>query len=373
MKISSLKYFEFNGGSREWGLDEFSLGPTTLMVGKNSSGKTRALNVIYGLARLISGAQREFFESGTYDATFEIEEKVFRYQLEFSDRKVVSESLEVDGVRRFGRGADGRGTIYAAKLGSDLEISMPDDALVVLARRDKVQHPFLEPMHKWAESARHYEFGTSLGRTNVTPLLELLSRREDDLDAKRVIDAYTKGFKSYGKNFDDAVLADFSALGYECTDVGIEQLDIPNLPTLGVLYVREANLRSTTTQIAMSQGMFRALGIVILLNYSIFAKIAGTILIDDIGEGLDFDRSKRSIALLIERAEQAGLQLIMTTNDRFVMNGVDLDKWAVISRKGHKVHVFNKTNSAKIFDEFASVGLSNFDFFSTNFFEQVIE
>jgi hypothetical protein len=123
----------------------------------------------------------------------------------------------------------------------------------------------------------------------------------------------------------------------------------------------------------MSQGMFRALGIVILLNYSIFARIKGTVLIDDIGEGLDFDRSKRSISLLISRAEEAGLQLIMTTNDRFVMNGVDLDKWAIILRRGHKVKVFNKKNSEKIFDEFASVGLNNFDFFSTNFFEQGID
>jgi energy-coupling factor transporter ATP-binding protein EcfA2 len=373
MKITSLKYSEFSGEAREWELDEFSLGPTTLMVGKNSSGKTRALNVIIGLARLISGKQREFYESGTYDATFEIEGSVFRYQLKFANKKVESESLEVDGAHRFDRGIDGRGTIFAVKLDSDLEISMPGDALVVLARRDNVQHPFLEPMHRWADSARHYEFGTTLGRTNVTPLLELLSKQEDDLDAKRVVDAYTKGFRAYGQDFDAAILADFAALGYECTEVGIEQLDIPNLPTLGVLYVKEADIRSNTTQITMSQGMFRALGMVILLNYSIFAKISGTILIDDIGEGLDFDRSKLSISLLISRAEEAGLQLIMTTNDRFVMNGVDLRKWAVISRKGHRVHVYNKSNSARVFDEFASVGLNNFDFFSTGFFEQVVE
>lgn len=373
MKITSLKYSEFDGGPREWGLDEFSVGPTVLIVGKNSSGKTRVLNAIFGLARLISGQQREFYESGTYDVTFEIEGKRFRYELKFVDRNVEKESLEVDGVRCFHRGPDGRGTIYAAKLGVELEISMPSDALVVLARRDNVQHPFLEQVHKWAESTRLYEFGTPLGRTNVTPLIELLEKKDDQLDAKRVVDAYTKGFKVYGQDFDAAILADFAALGYECSDVGIEELNIPGLPSMGVLYVSENGLRSNTNQITMSQGMFRALGIIILLNYSFFAKIPGTVLIDDIGEGLDFDRSMRSVSLLVSRAEEAGLQLIMTTNDRFVMNGVDLDKWAIMSRKGHQVHVFNKANSKKIFDEFASIGLSNFDFFSTDFFEQAVE
>jgi hypothetical protein len=52
-------------------------------------------------------------------------------------------------------------------------------------------------------------------------------------------------------------------------------------------------------------------------------KTPATILIDDIGEGLDFDRSSRLIKLLIEIAEKnENIRLIMSTNDRFVMNAV---------------------------------------------------
>ncbi len=93
-------------------------------------------------------------------------------------------------------------------------------------------------------------------------------------------------------------------------------------------------------------------------------------LIDDIGEGLDFSRAQAFISLLIERAKGNKLQMIMTTNDRFIMNGVPLCYWGIVRRHANKVHVLNERNSREIFDDFSSLGLNNFDFFSTNFFEE---
>ena len=93
-------------------------------------------------------------------------------------------------------------------------------------------------------------------------------------------------------------------------------------------------------------------------------------LIDDIGEGLDFSRAQSFISLLIERALANRIQLIMTTNDRFVMNGVPLKYWSVIRRTRSNVRLVNIRNSKKVFQEFEMLGLNNFDFFSTNFFEE---
>ena len=93
-------------------------------------------------------------------------------------------------------------------------------------------------------------------------------------------------------------------------------------------------------------------------------------LIDDIGEGLDFERSTALIKLLIDKAKESAVQLIMTTNDRFTMNSVPLEYWSVIHRVGGKCRVFNYDNSRKIFDEFVYTGLSNFDFFATEFYEK---
>jgi AAA15 family ATPase/GTPase len=118
----------------------------------------------------------------------------------------------------------------------------------------------------------------------------------------------------------------------------------------------------------MSQGLFRALSLILQITYNTLKKISTTILIDDIGEGLDFDRSSRLIKLLIEIAEKNdNIQFIMSTNDRYVMNNVPLEYWQLIQRKGGECRVFNYQNSKEKFDEFKYTGLNNFDFLATDY------
>jgi len=114
--------------------------------------------------------------------------------------------------------------------------------------------------------------------------------------------------------------------------------------------------------------MFRALSLIIQVNYSLLAGKPSCILIDDIGEGLDFERSSELIKILIEKAKSGAVQIIMTTNDRFVMNGVPLEYWSVIDRQAGLVKLHNIQNSKDIFEEFKFTGLNNFDFFSTGFY-----
>jgi hypothetical protein len=116
--------------------------------------------------------------------------------------------------------------------------------------------------------------------------------------------------------------------------------------------------------------MFRALSIITQINYSQLAHRATCIVIDDIGEGLDFDRSCRLIELLRAKAQASSVQLIMATNDRFVMNKVPLEEWSVIQRQGAKVTVRNSQNSKAAFEDFKFTGLSNFDFFATDFINE---
>ena len=98
--------------------------------------------------------------------------------------------------------------------------------------------------------------------------------------------------------------------------------------------VRERGVNGVIDQREMSQGMFRALSILIQVNYSQLAHRANCILIDDIGEGLDFDRSARLIELLRDKAKESSFQLIMSTNDQFVMNHVPLEEWSVLAAQG---------------------------------------
>ena len=114
--------------------------------------------------------------------------------------------------------------------------------------------------------------------------------------------------------------------------------------------------------------MFRALSLLIQLNYSLLSKETSCILIDDIGEGLDFERSKALIDLIIKKVEGSNVQLIMTTNDRFTMNKVPLKYWSVIERVPKKSIFYNYHNSKEIFEEFDDLGFNNFDFLSSKFY-----
>jgi len=106
------------------------------------------------------------------------------------------------------------------------------------------------------------------------------------------------------------------------------------------------------------------IAIVVTINYLIQEGAGSTIVIDDIGEGIDFERSSRLIELIFKKAEDTGIQLIATSNDRFLMNIVDIKYWNVFERKGETVQALNYRNSKEAFDEFSLTGLNNFDFFA---------
>ena len=93
-------------------------------------------------------------------------------------------------------------------------------------------------------------------------------------------------------------------------------------------------------------------------------------MIDDIGEGLDFERSCCLINVLREKAIKSAMQLILSTNDRFVMNQVPLEEWSVLQRDGSHVKVRNFENSRDIFEEFKFTGLSNFSFLEMDFINE---
>jgi hypothetical protein len=183
---------------------------------------------------------------------------------------------------------------------------------------------------------------------------------------------FRKGAQDFGEPFKEAIKRDMADIGYFIEDVGTRtpiSIIVHSPQGVVVLYVKEAGLNEITDQIDMSQGMFRALSIIIQLNYSEMTQRPSCILIDDIGEGLDFERSCALIKLLMRKAEKSSVQLIMATNDRFVMNTVPLEAWTVLRRVGPNIKVYNYDNSKERFDQFKFTGMNNFDFFALNFLE----
>ena len=116
MRLKSIKYTEFEGIPKEWALDNFSLEAINLVVGKNATGKTRSLNVISGLAQILSGRKKPSeLITGNYDVLFEHEDCTLSYVLRIQDHKVVSEIFKENEKVRLTRVEGGKGEIYHAK------------------------------------------------------------------------------------------------------------------------------------------------------------------------------------------------------------------------------------------------------------------
>lgn len=377
MKITRLLYGEYFGDDREWIVSEIQFSDVNLIVGKNSTGKSRLLNVIVGLASLIDGQQKILFDSARYDISFEHGHESFNYRLDIDAGCIISETLSCDGDLLFARDFNGEGEILHIKAEQMLDFSVPDSVLVLTAKRDRIQHPYIEHFHRWASRVRFYQFGTSLGREQLAQVPEVVAmlNGESSVDHSRLMDVYSKGFANWGEDYDDAILMDLERLGYPCENVGIDQIDIRGSKgfQLAALFVHEAGLKTPTYQTVMSQGMFRALGMVIHLNYASFLDESRTVIIDDIGEGLDFERACSFVKLLTERCQKHGFQLFMSTNDKFVMNQVDLDHWCILNREGSVVSATTKRSDPDLFEEFEFMGLNNFDLFSSGIFKDHME
>lgn len=372
MRLKSLEYSEYGGSPEQWTMRGLTLGDVNLLVGKNASGKSRILNILHNLARSISGLRN--LSNGRFDVLFDDGGSDVRYELHLEDEKVVREVFVCAGETYLDRGTGGRGSIFAVKEDRQIEFQTPENQLAVCVRRDTLQHPFFEPLHHWAGSLYHYAFGTSLGKEKLAVFVKSDGQKDslDPKDPSQVVGIFNKGKKDFGDKFTEAVAADFRIVGYPIEEVGIETLQhvkvvglVPG--QLSGIYVKESDLPGKTDQVSMSQGMFRALSIVVLVNYSVLADTPSCILIDDIGEGLDFERSCNLIDVLMRKARSSSVQLLMATNDRFVMNRVPLESWSVLDRRGPRVEIRNYANSKSIFDDFKFTGLNNFDFLAFDY------
>jgi energy-coupling factor transporter ATP-binding protein EcfA2 len=374
MYLSQFSFRENAGKTIEWLIDKVRLGEINLMVGKNSSGKTRTLNALSDLVGMLKGKGTSATGPVSYELLFRNSEEFMRYELEYDLETIRMERLYMGEELVLERTEDGRGVIkYESTPGAIfLEFEIPHDQLACYAKRDRLQHPFIEIIHGWAVSLRRFDFSGDLGKTRYV-LKSSFEAREIDLSVTNnslvpVITVASEEFPEFRKQ----VLADMNEISYAMEDFGIihfserfSQVDQDRY----TVFTSEAGLEKQVNQRDMSQGMFRAFSVLVQLNYYILRGHKGMVVIDDIGEGLDFSRAKLLVQLLIRKAGSARIQLIMSTNDSFIMNAVDIENWAVIVREGNKISLFNYENSREIFEEFKFTGLNNFDFYASEFFK----
>lgn len=377
MKLKKLNYSQLRNTNREWILKDCTFEKFNLLVGKNASGKSRTLNVIYNLAQSIIG-RRNHLQDSQCDFCLENDKENIIYSVSINQDSIESETYSVNNEVKLERYEDGKGEIFAEELNKKIKFHVPNNVYSVVAKRDKLQHQFLESLIQWAENVKIFHFGSELGKNEL--VIEMANQSQGIspsfsnhfVKPFSIIYYFEKGLKLFGEQFKKDIISDMMLIGFPILELEVSSpismnliSNIPGNPKC--LVFKEESVKSNMDQFEMSQGMFRTFSLIVYSNYLKFQELESTLLIDDIGEGLDYERSVSLIKRIIEISKASKFQVILTSNDRYVMNSVDLNHWSIILRDKQKVTYKNYQNSKEKFDDFIQLGLSNFDFFAGEF------
>jgi len=359
MKIKELSYIDPN-----WELNNLQLGVVNLIVGKNSTGKTRTLQTIDLLVKMIT-QKRNLNWGGQWDIKFENyknEEIQYQFSTSYQKQGVTFEKMFLNGDLVLSR--DRKDYIGQARIKNFLKkgsfdiIYPPENKLIIHTNRDIKKYPFLEDIANWAEQSYGFKFG------NISPY-SLLNQQEYDL--LTAVEDIPTLFKSLNNLDKIQIISDFNSIGYK-----IEKINIQDKGEITVIYVKEKGIDKLIPHFKLSQGMFRALAVIVYIQYLISRKRPATIIIDDLCEGLDYERATKLGKLIFNKCLTNEVQLIATSNDSFLMEVVDLKYWNVLTREGKKVEGLNSISRPEIFEDFKFTGLSNFDFFSSDFIKSQV-
>lgn len=324
---------------------------TNLIVGKNSAGKSKFLHslfIVTSFLRNILDISNAHFESNMLFKDNEDNEIFFAFSVE--NGQVIEEKLLYNGDIKITRD----------RTQSEIEgepIKPPLNRLVLHVRRDVDRYPYLENIIGWSEQVCYLRFNEiELHPGNNTAILFNNNKYA----------AYSM-IKSLKDNWRERIIEQAKQLDYKIT--GIDAVPISNEEQM---VIAENGVNVPLLRSNMSRGMYRVLYILIFMEYSKQHGLPSALLIDDFCEGLDFERAKIFGQILFDFCEENHIQLFTTSNDRFLMNTININNWIILYRKQSEVENINKASHPHIFEKFSFTGLSNFDLFSSDFIEKQI-
>lgn len=344
MRLKQITYIESG-----WSLKGLHFKEVSLIVGKNSVGKSKSIQALNQLVYLIlqKKAIHEYDNFG-YKICFEKKDSELTYSFAYRNGKVYFEHL-FDNNKTYIK----RNTNYTKFY--EEQINPPENCLALNIRRDTILYTEIEEIIRWAENSYSLLFNRIIpGNDNNTSFFSTLSACEDLIPM----------FEKLNDNQKSNIVKELNNLNYQVDNLEIVKID----EKLKVLHIKEKNVRSFLWEGCLSQGMQRTLFILVFITYIASKKEKNQLLvIDDFSEGLDYDRSIKLGKYIYNFCIENNIQLITSSNDSFLMDVINLKYWNILQRDGEKVTAININNSPEIFNDFEFTGLSNFDLFSSDF------
>lgn len=358
MILKALKYTRFEGEPREWkivgkgepqGKAYAEFGNLNLLVGKNASGKSRTLNVIREIGNLLTGrhtVENTPYPNEKYELIFSEGDNIFEYHLSYKSRIIEKEELVFNGKKVLNR--------------ADIKENLSPTTPAIIS----IKNTYTDSILEWGIHLKSFMFSNQYEKHLLVKDYTILESSELNAEnTEHVIYTFYKGVEQFEEEFTDEIVQCMQQIGYPISDVNIQNVK----GRYGLVIEEEGKYQ--ITQREMSHGMFRALAMFIQLIYAQKNNIAACVLLDDIGEGIDYDRSKDLISLVIKKINNSELQFFMTTNDRNIMNKIPLRYWTIIDRIHEDSFFYNYQNSKEVFEDFKYTGLNNFDFLATDFYK----
>lgn len=351
MKIISFEYSDYS-----WALDKVSFDKLNLIAGRNAVGKSKMLNAIVLFVRFLNGDVNAATPSHWCKVEFMTDDNtILTYGYEYKDNVIIDETLY--------RGSDkiiSRNKEHAFIGIGNTEVYPPTNKLCVQSQRDTKNYPEFESIMQWAEKLKGYSF-SELSSTKSFEIPSLFNEKIDFSDMFEKIDKIEKK--------KDFVINKMKDLDYE-----IDSIELVNISEkFNIVIVKEHGVNTPLYSALLSNGMLRVLYIFAYMAYLSTEQGARTLLVDDLGEGLDFSRSSKLSKIIFDYCEEHDIQLIVTSNDNFLMNAVNLDYWVILQRVGEHTKGISKRTHPDMFLKFKKMGLNNFDMLSTDFIYRYLE
>ena len=337
--------------NRGWMAEHLDMFSQNLLVGKNAVGKSTVIRSLSYSASLLS-QRRLLDDQDALVCALAVEDEHFTsiYRFAWKDAKIHSEHLMViydNGERKVWIERTLDEAIF-----DGVVVNPPQDKLLINLKRDTVLYPEIESIISWAENVDAFSFN------------------EFDIDGdERLYSRFIKGgnnlysmVKALSPESIENVISTAANLGYH-----LEKIEPVEFADIKKVMFTENGVGGPLFDFDLSKGMFRTLYLLIYLEYVAQSGKPATLLIDDLCEGLDYDRSTKLGKYVFDYCSENDIQLIATSNDSFLMDVVDLNYWSILQRDGSKVSAINHKNHPELFEDFSFTGLNNFDLLSSDF------